>query len=116
MTTWYAIVGVVIASILGALGSFFFKKASAKLELSFTGLAFNKPLIVGFLLYGLSVSFFVASLKYGELSVLYPLASLSFIWITLLSMFFLGEKMNSLKWIGVALIMVGVSLIGFGSV
>jgi uncharacterized membrane protein len=56
----------------------------------------------------------VYALQGGELSVLYPLVSLGYVWVCLLSIRFLGERMNSVKWTGVAFIVAGVALIGVG--
>jgi drug/metabolite transporter (DMT)-like permease len=74
----------------------------------------NPNLLIGLFFYGIGTVLFIPALKGGELSVLYPLISTTYIWVSLWSMRMLGEKMNSLKWIGVALIMGGVSLIGLG--
>ena len=36
-------------------------------------------------------------LKGGDLSILYPFVALTYIWVSLLSVKFLGEKMNLIK-------------------
>ena len=41
--------------------------------------------------------------------------ALVYVWVSLLSMFFLKEKMNKTKWLGVILIILGVTLIGLGA-
>ena len=69
----------------------------------------------GVALYGVGTVLFIPALRGGDLSVLYPFVSLNYIWVSLLSVRFLGEKMNRLKWLGVALIILGVSFIGIGS-
>ena len=66
-------------------------------------------------MYGISTILFIPALKGGELSVLYPFVALAYIWVSLLSVKFLGEKMNKVKWLGIALIILGVSFIGLGS-
>jgi uncharacterized membrane protein len=68
---------------------------------------------IGF--YGVSTAMFIPALKGGELSVLYPLVALTYVWVSLLSVKFLNEKMNKMKWIGILLILFGVTLIGIGS-
>lgn len=115
MTSLFAIVLVLIATIIGAFGALFLKYGAEKLTRSNKWTFINKRLIVGVFLYGVSSIFFLIALKNGELSVLYPLTSLSYVWISLLSIKMLGEKMNFLKWLGIAAILIGVSLIGFGS-
>ncbi|MBI5390131.1 EamA family transporter [Candidatus Woesearchaeota archaeon] len=107
----FAIVLVAICTIFTALGQLFFKLGSAHFSLSDPLLFRNLPLLIGFLLYGAGAGLLIISLKYGELSVLYPIVSLSYIWVSLLSLFFLQEPMNLVKWLGIGAIVVGVSFI-----
>ena len=75
---------------------------------------FNKYLIAGLFIYALSYIMSIPALKGGDLSILYPLLALSYIWVSIFSIFLLSEKMNRIKWLGIFLIIVGVSLIGLG--
>jgi uncharacterized membrane protein len=54
----------------------------------------------------------ILALKDGQLSILYPIISLSYVWVNLLSMYFFHEHMNLFKAIGIALIIGGVGLLG----
>ena len=74
----------------------------------------NYNLFAGVALYGAGTVLFIPALKGGDLSVLYPFVALVYIWVSLLSVKFLGEKMNKFKWAGVALIIIGVTFIGLG--
>lgn len=64
-----------------------------------------------------AVTFFIAMLlwfymlKNFNLSMVYPLTSISYIFTILLAMFFLGESIPLIRWVGVILIMVGVALL-----
>jgi drug/metabolite transporter (DMT)-like permease len=67
---------------------------------------------------GLGLGFFAAeTLIYsGALTLLdvgtaYPLGSLSFIAVAVLSQVFLGERVSRQRWIGVVLILVGAGLV-----
>ena len=103
-------IGVVLfACVIGAFGALFLKLASGKVSMK---KLLNKELIWGIFLYGIGSVFFIVALKYGELSVLYPFVATTYIWVALLSIKYLKEKMNWLKWMGIALIIIGVSLIG----
>ena len=116
MTTEYWAIGlVVIASMIGAVGALFLKKGSPKFRISISGVLRNKYLLIGVVLYALSTILFIPALRGGDLSVLYPLVSLAYVWIALLSIKFLDEKMNKSKWLGITLIIIGVSLVGIGS-
>lgn len=109
-----AILSVMLATLLTATGQFLFKLGTANLVPGWD-LLHNWYLIGGFAIYGISAVILVISLKYGELSVLYPVISLSFVWVNIISFEFLGENLNTFKWAGVSLIILGVSCIGFGS-
>jgi uncharacterized membrane protein len=111
----WAIALVLVATTLGSFGPLFLKKASDKVSFNLKSILTNYHLILGILFYGLGTVLFIPALKGGELSVLYPLVALAYVWVSLLSIKFLGEKMTPLKWIGVALILTGVTLIGFGA-
>ncbi len=113
-TQIWAVGLVVLATLVGSFGPILLKKGSSDFGFNLKKLFSNYNLIGGVFLYGLSTILFIPALRGGELSVLYPFVSLSYIWVSLLSIRFLSEKMNLLKWCGVFLIVMGVSLIGFG--
>lgn len=112
--TW-AILLVISATLVGAFGPILLKKASEKKLSNLKSLSTNYHLFGGIALYGLGTLLFIPALKGGDLSVLYPFVALSYIWVSLLSVKSLGEKMNRMKWMGIGLIILGVSLIGLGS-
>ncbi len=92
---------VFIATIIGAIGALLFKKASVKKVYFFAGL----------FLYGISTVFFIYALHFGELTIIYPMTALSYVWVSLLSVKFLGEKISTKKWLGIIFIICGVVLI-----
>jgi len=104
----------VIATLVGAFGPVLFKKASGEIKFNLSAIK-NKNLLGGVFLYGVATLIFIPALKGGDLSILYPLVGLTYIWVSLLSVKVLGEKMNYKKWIGVTIIIIGVSLLGIGS-
>ena len=114
-TKLWSILLLVFATLIGAFGPILLKKASAKSLSKISSLATNYNLFGGVALYGIGTILFIPALRGGELSVLYPFVALSYIWVSLLSTKFLGEKMNKYKWMGIALIIMGVSFIGLGS-
>ena len=115
MTEIWAVCLILSATLIGGYGSVFLKRGADKLKLTLKDTLGNSYLIKGISLYVFSSVFFIIVLRGGELSVLYPLVSLSYVWVCLFSIKFLGEKMNNWKWAGVAFILVGVTLIGLGS-
>jgi uncharacterized membrane protein len=106
---------VIFSTIVGAVGAVMFKLASKRLEKGFFVFLRNIRLYLGIVFYGISALIFVYALRFGDLSALYPVAALSYVWISLLSIKYLHEKMNTYKWLGISFIIVGVIFIGFGA-
>ncbi|PIZ51547.1 hypothetical protein COY27_03165 [Candidatus Woesearchaeota archaeon CG_4_10_14_0_2_um_filter_33_13] len=108
-----AIFLVLVGAFIGAFGSLLMKKSIEGRTLF--KLVRSRTFWFGASLYMVATIFYVFALKRGELSFLYPLVSTTYIWTTLLSVKFLGEKLNKWKLVGVIGIIMGVILIGFGS-
>lgn len=72
----------------------------------------NLPLVTGYSLYGISTVLLVLALRDGELSILYPVISLTYVWVTFLSVAFFKESMNLYKILGVFTIVLGVAILG----
>ena len=106
---------VFVATIIGAFGSLYFKKAAKQFNLNLIQQMKNKNLVIGAVLFCISTTIYLFALKKGNLSLVYPLTALSYTWIALLSIKFLGEKMNQRKWLGIVLIIVGIALITYFS-
>lgn len=115
-TQIWAIILVVIGSFIGGIGPIFLKWGSMKINLrDFSTIIFNKYLILGVLVYGISTLIFIPALKGGELSVLYPLVGLGYIWVCFYSKYILHERITWLKWAGISVIVLGVAFVGFGA-
>jgi len=103
---------VVCCSILGAIGQIMFAKGSQTINLSKPiELLTNYSLIVGFVCYGIATVVYIIMLQYGNVSVLYPIIALSYVWVLFLSAFLLGQPLTTFKMLGVALIIIGVGAI-----
>ena len=107
---------VFISTLMTATGQILIKMGSNTLSADLSSLVTNLPLFAGYGLYVLSAGVLVLSLKYGELSVLYPIYAMNFIWVAIASPhFFPHDVMNPLKWAGVISIVLGVAVIGLGT-
>ena len=113
-TSTWSIIIVLFACAMGSFAPILIKKGSAKKLRSITSLMSNYHLQGGLALYALGTIMFIPALKGGDLSVLYPLVATTYIWVSFWSIKFLGEKMNTYKWIGISLILIGVIFIGLG--
>ena len=72
----------------------------------------NVPLIAGYTIYGINTLLMVLALKNGEMSMLYPIIALTYVWTTLASYTLLGEPSNAYKNIGIVTIVLGVAVMG----
>ncbi len=75
----------------------------------------NYPLIGGYALGAGNAVMFILALREGQLSVLYPVISLTFVWVNVLSIYFFGEHMNLWKAVGILLVISGVAVLGKAS-
>ena len=105
---------VVIATIFTTIAQLSFKLGSESAEY-FGPFPLNATIIAGFFSYGIAALFFLYALRGGELSVLYPIWALSFLWIFLVSALLLKESISVINWFGILFIIFGVSLIGRGA-
>lgn len=67
---------------------------------------------IGFILYGLGALLMIIAFKNGELSVLYPIMCVSYIFALINGYVFLHETISLSNLIGIMIIIIGVSLLG----
>ena len=72
------------------------------------------PLIAGYSFYGLMTVAMVMALREGELSKLFPIIALTYVWVTLLSYWLLKDTPNWYKNAGIVTIVIGVAILGQG--
>jgi len=101
-------------TVLGAAAQILMKVGMTHFTPEPLAIATNMPLVAGYALYGINTLLLVLALREGELSMLYPIIALTYVWVTLLSYALLPEKPNAYKNIGIATIVVGVAVLGRG--
>jgi multidrug transporter EmrE-like cation transporter len=82
---------------------------------TFFGIFTIPSLFFGYCLYGLFAVLLVYALRHGELSILYPVIALTFVWVSILSAWLFQESMSLTKIAGIAVIVAGVAVLGIGS-
>jgi multidrug transporter EmrE-like cation transporter len=105
---------VFAASLVGSFGAVFLKKGAARLDgtiLSFV----SRDLFLGVSLFLGSSVFYALGIRGGQLSVLYPMVSLGYLWTLLWSRLFFKEALTATKFLGLGLILLGVCFVGMGS-
>jgi multidrug transporter EmrE-like cation transporter len=105
---------VFACTVLGAAAQILMKVGMGHFEPRVGAILTNIPLIVGYVLYGLNTLMMVLALKDGELSMLYPIIALTYVWVTLLSYTLLREPPNVFRNIGITTIVIGVAVLGRG--
>jgi len=70
-----------------------------------------KNLILIALIFGAGLIFGVLALRFGNLSIIYPITSLVYVWTVLLSKYILKEKVKTKEILGVISIILGIILI-----
>src|SRR5580698_10592623 len=75
----------------------------------------NYMLLLGYCVQSGNALLLILALRDGELSMLYPIIALTYVWVNLLSMYFFNEHMNIWKALGIALVIGGVALLGRAS-
>ena len=101
-------------TVLGAFAQILMKIGMTHFHPSPVALITNYPLVAGYTLYGINTLMLVLALREGELSMLYPIIALTYVWVTLLSYLILREPPNFYKNLGIATIVVGVAVLGRG--
>ena len=104
---------VLIASVLGSVGALFLKLGAARLHSLWS--LFNWRLGAGAGFYLVSSAIYGWGIKHGQISVLFPMVSLGYIWTLIWARVFIRERITKEKFAGVAMILLGVLLVGVGS-
>ena len=102
------------ASLIGSFGMAFLKMGANRLTKSIWSFL-NARLIFGVVLFLASSVLYVAGIKGGQLSVLYPMVSLGYIWGLVWAKIFFNEPLTKQKFAGLGLILLGVFFVGLGS-
>ncbi len=71
----------------------------------------NPWVFAGFVLFGISSIIWLAVLSRMNLSLVYPMVSLGYVVVAIASIIFFHENITFVRWMGIAVICVGVFLI-----
>lgn len=74
---------------------------------------FSPLILAGLVLYGIATILWLAVLSRLPLSVAYPLQSLAYVLGIFVAFYFFHEAIPLNRWIGVGIIVVGVSVLGW---
>ncbi|MFN7918454.1 MAG: EamA family transporter [Bryobacteraceae bacterium] len=102
------------ASFLGSIGAVFLKSASGRINRDVWSIVMNWRLAAGIVMYVLSSLFYLKGIKQGELTILFPMVSLGYVWTLFWSRLFFQEEFTKSKFIGLGFIIAGIVLLAFG--
>ena len=105
---------ILIITILGAFGSFYFKIAALQSK-SLVRTILMKELYIGGVLYLASIFLYILTLKDTPLSILLPQTALTYVWSMTLSFTILKEKISRYKIIGASLIFLGAIVVSLSN-
>jgi multidrug transporter EmrE-like cation transporter len=106
---------VFCCTIFGVAAQYFIKSSANALHgAGLEAILLTPGVWAGLAMLGMSTAFLVLALRDGELSLLYPVISLTYVWVTVLSVTVFHERMNTAKLAGITVICVGVALLGKG--
>ena len=98
---------------LGAAAQILMKTGSGVVStLNIMAILTNVSLFGGYCLYGVSTVLLMLALRDSELSILYPIISLSYVWVSILSVIVFHETLNAFKLLGISTIVIGVAVLG----
>lgn len=114
-----AIYLVLACTLLVAIGQYLIKIGANRLShagflATAIGIITIPQLFAGYCLYAVFTVMFVYALRHGELSVLYPLIALGYVWVTITAVVAFHESINPFKIIGLVVIISGVAVLGWG--
>ena len=110
------LIAITIIMFMGALGAFLFKLAANDFSFHPIKLLTNWYFLLAAAIYTIATLAYIYLLKYEELTILYPMASIQYVWATVLSVFFLKERITKEKVLALTLIIIGVIIISSGRI
>jgi drug/metabolite transporter (DMT)-like permease len=110
-----SIILVLFSSFIGSFGAVFLKLGAEHLHLNIKALLTNYWLVIGIFLYVFSSVFYMMGISQGELTILFPMVSIGYIWALLWARIFFKEMFTTAKIAGLALIILGVAVINLGN-
>ncbi|MDE0163707.1 MAG: hypothetical protein OXL36_01305 [Bryobacterales bacterium] len=107
---------IVLSTVSGAAAQILLRFGADAIEgANLIGIITNVPLIGGYACLAVNVVLVVLALRGGQLSILYPIVALTFVWVAILSQVYFQDVISIPKIAGLTLIVAGVSFIGAGS-
>ncbi len=110
---------VFLCTLIGAAAQVLFKLGSGSMSGAnpvqmLLHVLMSPTLLLGYACYGVNTLLLVLALRKGELSMTYPVISLTYVWVSILSVIIFHESMNMFKVVGLGIVVAGVAVLGRG--
>lgn len=100
-----------VCALLGSVAQIMLKISSESIRFADPSSLMNRYLILGLVLYGTATVLYLYALRGVSVSVLYPVISLSYVFVLLLGGLVLKERVFYWNYAGALLVVLGVALI-----
>lgn len=103
------------AAALSAVAQYVFKRSVGEFHFSvghMVGMLRNRQMLLGLGLYGLSFALYIYALHSApQLTFVYPVFASTFIFVLLISKYYLNERINRVRAAGMLMIVLGITLV-----
>lgn len=108
MVAFYSILLIIVATMIGAVGALQLKKGAEKMKGIMLQKVFTLRIWIGLFLYGIASLITLFVLLRENVSIIYPLTAMSYIWVIILSKVYLKEQINAYKMFAIGFIILGI--------
>lgn len=106
---------IIISTILIAIGQLTFSAAQKTgADSLFSVFPIHWLSLIGLISYAIGAVFFILAIKGGEVSRIFPMNSLSYVWVAIGGIVILGEAAGEIKLLATLAIIIGVVLVAKG--
>lgn len=105
----FTVLIIIFVTLLAAIAQILIKSSLNNFE--FTNIFGNYSFLTGIFLYFVATISFLFLLKQNEISVIFPLLTLSYVWITVFSIFILKEELSYGRLFGTFFIIFGAAFL-----
>jgi drug/metabolite transporter (DMT)-like permease len=110
----YILITIIIC-FFGAIAALIFKKSSSKIKISTIKetiiSTWKSKILIGIIIYGITAIFSIYLLSKLDVTLFYPLTSITYIFSFILAKKYLNEEITKFKILGIILIILGVILV-----
>ena len=110
-----SIILVLGASVIGSVANVFLKAGASRLRREILSVVANWRLAAGVITYLASSFLYIKGIKNGELTILYPMASIGQICTLFWSRLVFAEPLTKEKFIALGFIVMGICLLAYGN-